>query len=190
LHALTRPYPSLEESNELWREVRDSAPRAAGITAATFVENVLAFVVSNRLVLRAPADLERLRNPSGPLHSFSDCIDLGIAMGLYGPVLHADLHGIHRVRNAFANTLTPISFDTPVVESEINKMAYFATVAANPRIPINELYTPALSVFLSTNYVPPAATRQRFTLGCELIWNDLLRWSGDCSFEPREPPLP
>jgi hypothetical protein len=122
----TNQYPNLEESNELWRGVREGAPRAAGITAATFVESVLIFVVSNRLILRAPVNLERLmRSPSAPLHFFSDCIDLGIALGTLR-VLHADLHGIRRVKNAFANTLKPISFDTPAVEFEINKMGYFA----------------------------------------------------------------
>ncbi len=85
--------------------------RGAGILLATNVENSLDYVLLKTLY--GPTD--KLFDQNGPLSSFSNKIQMGRALGLYGEQTSSNLDTIRHIRNAFAHAQIPITFETPEV---------------------------------------------------------------------------
>src|SRR6266446_1480816 len=56
---------------------------------------------------------DRIFTGNGPLATFSGKIEVGFAMGIYGPRARRDRHRIRKIRNRFAHELNPITFDMP-----------------------------------------------------------------------------
>ena len=191
LRDLARKRPNLEQWDEAWNEIRGDAPRAAAILAATFVQGAIVFALRQRFLEKPPFDIERLIEPPGPLSSFYSCIELGLALGAYGPVIYGDLHVIRRIRNGFAHAMIPLTFDTPEVILELDQLGYLNLVKSRPPRPITERLTPRLADFVSHGMIPSNSNREKYTITCELLWDAILGWGGgDIRSKAVEPYLP
>lgn len=125
---VTKTRPTTEESEAAWKEIREASPRAAAILAVTYVQSAIRFAIQARFVPLSDDELKSLEKPGAPLSSFSQAIDLGFALGLFGPMIHHDLTIVRVIRNAFAHTMKPLSFDTPDFAKEIANLQYLKTI--------------------------------------------------------------
>jgi len=122
---LIRENPTQEELKLAYDEIdKQKSHRAAAILAAAFVEDAIRHALKAKFVPLANTEYEDVFGVGGPVSSFSSAINLGYALGLYGKEAKSDLHAIRRVRNAFAHAMKPISFDTPQIAKEVNKLTY------------------------------------------------------------------
>lgn len=113
-----------EEFDEILAELSNGSDRSAAILSAAYVEMSLRFAVFSRFVKMGPQEARKLASQSGPLSSFSQTIDVGFAVGLYGPVIRRNLHKIREVRNLFAHRFLPISFDYSEVQKLVSEIDY------------------------------------------------------------------
>jgi hypothetical protein len=182
--------PSLEQWNEAWNEIRSGTPRAAAVLAASFVQSAIIFALRYRFVEKPPFKIDRLLEPPGPLSSFYGCIEMGFALGAYGPMIYNDLCAIRRIRNGFAHAMVPLSFDTPEVILELNQLKYLDFLKSQPTRPFDEHRTPSKIDFIVHGMVPSSSNRDKYVVTCELLWDRILRWGGgDYTSTPKEPYL-
>lgn len=187
---LIRVHPSPEESDKAWNEIRSGTARAAAIVSDAFVQDTLVFALTQRFLIRPPLTLERLLDPPGVLSSFYSAIDLGLALGLYGPVFYEDLHTVRRIRNGFAHVMVSIDFDTPEVAREVAQLKYLTRVKAAPKRPISEYRTPGITDFIAHGAIPTESNREKYTVTCQLLTQLIGLWSNDYDTRPRESHLP
>jgi hypothetical protein len=191
LRDLIRKDPSLEQWNEAWDEIRSGTPRAAAVLAAAFVQSAIIFALRQRFLEQPPFDIDRLLEPPGPLSSFYGCIEIGLAIGAYGPIIYNDLHTIRRIRNGFAHAMIPLTFDTPEVILELDQFRYLNLIKSQPLRPFSQYRTPTKIDFIAHGMVPSDSNRDKYTVTCELLWDQILRWGGgDMTSRAKEPYLP
>lgn len=136
IHKVSREVPEDKDLNKAWKEINEGSDRSAAIIGAAFVGDSLQCALESRMIgLNSQVFNEIFNNVNGPLCSFSSKILLGFALGLYGPVLKMDLNVIRNIRNAFAHTMKPITFDIPEVENELKNLKFLEWNHQNPSIP-------------------------------------------------------
>lgn len=174
LRALTRMRPSHQEWDDSWKEMREGTARSAAIIASAFTEDALRFAILDRCVLLEPPDIDRLLEPPGPMSSFYGKIELGFALGLYGPMVHDDLHTVRAIRNGFAHAMQPLSFETVQVVDELKKLKYLDYAVANAT-PVGELHTPSPQDLIASGHIPIKTNRDKFVYTCQTISYSLMR---------------
>jgi hypothetical protein len=119
LRGLSRQEASIEDMQEFQRQVRlESNDRGATLLVTANCDLALTQAVYR--VLKVPDDLRRrLEEDGGPLNSFSQKILMGRALGIYGEVMHHNLDLLRHMRNAFAHSHVPITFETPLIAEAI-----------------------------------------------------------------------
>ena len=192
LRDLTRIVARGPEWAEAWREIRQGAPRGAVLIATATVQNCLIRALQQRFLMKPPFKLERLLDAPGPLHTFNGSIEMGLALGLYGPIIYQDLQTIRRIRNGFAHSEITLNFDTPEVAAEIDQLRFLRSIKQNPPTVITVTRhgrVGELGSFIDRGTVP-TAFRDKFVLTCEFIARALATYSGDDTTRPKEPRLP
>ncbi len=136
IHKVSRKVPEDRDLDKAWKEIDEGSDRSAAIIGAAFVEDSLQCALESRMIGLSPQVFNEIfNNVNGPLCSFSSKILLGFALGLYGPVLKMDLNVIRNIRNAFAHTMMPITFDSHEVENELKNLKFLGWNYQNPSIP-------------------------------------------------------
>jgi hypothetical protein len=110
---LSRQLPSREEHREISKEILNGSDRSVAILLAAEVERFLEFAILSKLMNKENAD--ELVSRDGPLATFSRKILIGYAIGLYDPQFRDDLKLIKDMRNDFAHSMSPLSFNTKSV---------------------------------------------------------------------------
>lgn len=113
-----------EEFDQILEEMGNGSDRSAAILIASYVDTVLRQAVFHRLVPMGVVDARKLIGQAGPLASFSQTIDMGFALGLYGPVVRRDLHIIRDVRNIFAHRFLPVTFSDSEIQKLVKKFVH------------------------------------------------------------------
>ena len=98
------------ESRRLLREVSETNDRAAAITAAAVVDDLLHLLLRGSMLKDDKTVGELLDVDS---FTFSIRIDLCYSFGLISELERRDLHIVRKIRNDFAHSWTPVSFDDP-----------------------------------------------------------------------------
>jgi hypothetical protein len=124
LREITRLSPIEAEIDALLSEIDTHNHRAAAVLGGAFVEDALEYAIQRRFVALGKERLDSLFEYPGPLSSFDAKIQVGFAIGLYGPIIRHDLDVIRRIRNGFAHAKKPISFNTIQVVREMEKSQY------------------------------------------------------------------
>ncbi|MHB1758464.1 MAG: DUF4145 domain-containing protein [Leptospirillum sp.] len=136
IHKVSREVPEGKDIDKAWEEINKGNDRSAAIIGAAFVEDSLQCALESRMIgLNSQVFNEIFNNVNGPLCSFSSKILLGFALGLYREVLKKDLNVIRNIRNAFAHSMKPITFDIPEVENELKNLRFLEWDHKNPPIP-------------------------------------------------------
>ena len=135
VRSLSRPieYGSDGDFSDAFKEIEKSPDRVAAIVAAAIVEDALRWSLNSFLILQISEQEEReLFENDGILSSFHAKILMGFALGLFGEAARNDLIKIKNIRNAFAHAPRPLSFDTPEIASECEKLRYIDATTRNP----------------------------------------------------------
>jgi hypothetical protein len=115
----------------LFGEIQNVSDRVAGITAAAFVDDTLARTIAAHFVELDKKLQQRIfEGPNSALGTFSAKIAIGYALGLYGPITCGDLDIIRSIRNDFAHTAAPLSFNHPPIRS---KCEHLKSISPNRR---------------------------------------------------------
>jgi DNA-binding MltR family transcriptional regulator len=145
---------------------------------AAIVENAIIFALRKRFWEEPPFNIERLLDPPGPLSSFYGCIEMGFALGAFGPITYNDLHVVRRIRNGFAHAMVPLNFDTPEVVLELDELQLLKLVKSQPAMPFDEYRTPTLIDFIAHGMTSTSTNREKFTVTCRLLWDRIIQWGG------------
>lgn len=100
--------------------------RGCAIMGGGLVEHYLTQAIKCRLIdPGAKLAGEWFTGPSAPFATFSAKIQLGMAIGIYGPLMHGRLNAIKDIRNVFAHRALPLTFYHPALLDSILKLAPF-----------------------------------------------------------------
>jgi len=93
--------------------------------------------------------------PTASLSSFSAKIRIAHALGFYGSKTLQDLERVKTIRNTFAHTLVPITFETEEVNAVCNNLTVAFQLVGHDRIQkyIDDPYTPKNRFIISVSFV-------------------------------------
>jgi hypothetical protein len=121
-------------------EIATQNDRGVAITAGALMEDRLEFAIQAHWPTPMSSTLhDTLFVGYGPLASFSAKIDLGHAMGLYGPITRADLKIIKWVRNEFAHDMGPLEFTSDHIAKKVKQLKSPRTPPEKPMSPLKEV---------------------------------------------------
>jgi mannitol operon repressor len=135
-------------------ELHIQSDRACAIVAASMLENMLETVIVRSMV---PGTTDALLGAYAPLSTFRGKIDLALAMGLIGKSEAHDLNRVRKIRNSFAHSLEPLSFDRSPVREHVQQLVLSAaSVTGKAQPPRNEFQD---SVMMLTGFLHGKADR-------------------------------
>jgi hypothetical protein len=147
--------PSSTEFSEMMEQIGQADPRAAALVLA-FIDSLLEFAIKINFVdLDETAFNKLFRDPTAPLSSFSAKISVAHALGVYGDEIRSQLDRLRIIRNAFAHSIRPITFDEPLVRKECFRLDPAALIDAEYQADAD-------------------AARERFTVVSQIIATQLL----------------
>ncbi len=118
LRALTRGVPTTDHLSAIQEQASaDSNDRGAAILIATNLENALEYAIESRMQLSDEQREELFFLSDSPASSFNRKIILSDALKLIGPQARLNLDIIRLLRNAFAHTRLPITFETATIKN-------------------------------------------------------------------------
>lgn len=112
---LIKSEPTFIDLPRMELEFYGESPRAVILLSATLVE--LALETALKYILRPGKETEALFDFEAPLGTFSGKIKLSYAIKLFGNKTLHDFELIRHLRNGFAHSRHPLTFDTPQVAS-------------------------------------------------------------------------
>jgi hypothetical protein len=116
LNQLTDTQPTRDHLADFMKETNaEKNDRGAAILLATNVENALQGALMRMFGPRS--NTRKLFGVNSPLGAFSNKIEVGYALGIFGDQMKTNLDIIRTVRNAFAHAKIPITFDTTPVRN-------------------------------------------------------------------------
>lgn len=136
-------HPEFKEFTKILNDaIGDPSDRAAVVTVVALLEGALKVYLATKFIMHEQEGQNDLFGPGGPIRDFSAKIKAGFALGLFGPLTREDLHIIREVRNSFAHSMVPISFENDDVKnvcSRIGLLTRFQNLPAQAKIELNEL---------------------------------------------------
>jgi hypothetical protein len=112
-----------ELRNIILPDAEKQPDRSMAIVFVAVIDDHLTRAIEAKLVDHKKAK-ERLFTGLGPLATFSARIDLGILLGFYKDDFAKVLHGLRKIRNAFAHDMRPLTFESPEIRGMANVFAY------------------------------------------------------------------
>ncbi len=117
LSTLSRTTPKHDHRKEFIQEInQEKNDRGAAILVVTNVENALRICLQNILVNQDVLH-DNLFGINAPMSSFDSKIRMSYALGIIGSEMRKNLDVIRSVRNAFAHSQIPITFETKEVSN-------------------------------------------------------------------------
>jgi len=155
---LSREFLTLEQLIQLTEtEYTTLDPRSVVLTRASLIDNLLERVLDLNFVTISRARFNSIfRDTGAPLSSFHAKIAVAHALGMFGDEFRSQIDRVRLIRNAFAHTMLPLSFDDELVAQECMKL-----------VPARLTELP---------YQPDTdSPRERFIVTCDMLVNHLIR---------------
>jgi hypothetical protein len=112
--------PDFNELRNIILPDADKQPdRSMVIVLVSVVDDHLFTAIKAKLVENKKVE-ERIFTGLGPLATFSSRIDMGLLLGLYRDDFAKVLHGLRKVRNAFAHEMRPLTLESPEIRGMAN----------------------------------------------------------------------
>ena len=99
------------------RKVFKQTHAGVALSGAALVDQALEVTLVGRMPQLNRAMHDKLFQGYGPLSSFSAKIDVAFALALLDKRTHAKLSIVRKIRNEFAHSSEPLSFESPVIMS-------------------------------------------------------------------------
>jgi spore coat polysaccharide biosynthesis protein SpsF (cytidylyltransferase family) len=97
--------------------------RASALVLASMIDLMLERAILTRFIRLGKEKRDAIfRNPNAPLSSLSAKISVASALGCIGGEPRSQLERIRSIRNAFAHTVVGVTFDTPLISKECDKL--------------------------------------------------------------------
>jgi len=114
--------PTADDIRSIAQQIIDERnDRGAAILAATLVENAITYAIK-RQNGRFAYQAAKLFENDGPIGSFDAKILIAECFGMFGPTTRHNIDIIKHVRNTFAHTPIPITFDTQEIRSACDSL--------------------------------------------------------------------
>lgn len=118
LRKFTSRLPDSKEAHRLFHELlNDPNDRAAGITAASYLESSLEETLTYRFKKIGATSVDEIFRGAAPLGTFAAKIKFAFSIGLLGERAQHDFNCIREIRNAFAHSKLRATFETKEVQS-------------------------------------------------------------------------
>lgn len=119
-HSQDGLHPS--EFEAFYEEFVSDSDRAAVVLGAAKIDDILARILSARLVRPVDEKSDELLNTNSPLGTMSARIDMVFRLGLISKDFRRSLHLIRKIRNTFAHNLEGCSFETPSIKNQTQEL--------------------------------------------------------------------
>lgn len=106
----------LDEVFKFRQSLNDETDRGCSLMAAAYLDYELGELLRGYFVDK-PQIVKQMLDNNGPLTTFSSRIELSYLLGLIGEQTRRDLNLIRKIRNEFAHTSNPISFETESIRN-------------------------------------------------------------------------
>lgn len=111
-------------------EIREQTDRGAAILAASILSTYLERAILTKLTPTSNRRREKLFRGFGPLSNLSARIEIAYSLGLFDEPTYNRLNAIKEIRNEFAHSIEPMTFETDAIK-KLSKKLIFVT---NPPI--------------------------------------------------------
>lgn len=122
LRKLTSAKLDKSEINGIIDALGKETDYAAAITGAALLEAELESLLAGKLKTRTEEFMSRVFSNRGPMADFHSKILIAEGFGYITSPMAAEISAIKDIRNAFAHSKKPLTFDNPVVTSELRAM--------------------------------------------------------------------
>lgn len=164
LRKLSYKEATIEDVEEFQRQVtHETNDRGACILMATNVELALNSAIF-RVLEWNEETRGQLTSAEGPAATFAQKVHLGRALRIYGPDTQHNLDYIRLIRNAFAHSHAPISFDTKEVRDAVELLRQLK--------PLPPVVTEAYKTYQTTEIT----SREAFRRTCDITGHNLMIW--------------
>jgi len=164
-----------DEDPSITNALKGADDRIVALVYGTLVEHRILEAIK-KCLLAHEAELDRFSKNYGPLATFSAKNSLGLFLGVYGKEIFKDIDRIRTIRNDFAHSKHPISFESQRVRDLCIALRFPERAQSSDHVAV-EASKPVGPIDLSQ-------TRTRFIRACQLICNYLI------FFSERRPPPP
>jgi Domain of unknown function (DUF4145) len=164
LRKLSYKEATIEDVEEFQRQVtRETNDRGACILMGTNVELALNSAIF-RVLEWDEGTRGQLISTEGPMATFAQKIHLGRALRIYGPDTQHNLDYIRLIRNAFAHSHVPISFETKEIKDAVELLKQLK--------PLPPVANPAYNVIQTIEIT----SREAFRRTCDIVGHNLMIW--------------
>jgi DNA-binding MltR family transcriptional regulator len=171
LKRLGRELPTIEEFNQIDRDVVTAHDRAVAILLVAQVERFLELALVSHLFMQDEDTVDLLVSRDGPLSSFYSKILLAYAMGFIALIEKDDLDRLRQIRDAFAHTVRPISFETVEIATLIDALR--SSQGHSPHEPTTD-DAPSLAKLIAA-YITENPHRVKFVDACRKLSLQMLQ---------------
>jgi hypothetical protein len=157
---------------EAIEEIYAADDRAAAIVGASFLETRVEAALRTKLIDDMKNQLlNSLLRDGGPIGSFATKVQLGFALGLYGPETIRDLlGGVSKIRNAFAHKIALKSFEAASIKSRCQNLKLIERFIYDVHTPKDQIqWVKGLTVQAEGRDALMAVPRQRYLATVALI---------------------
>jgi hypothetical protein len=148
--------------------------RGACILRATNTEIALTHAIFR--ILEWDVDTRgRLTSEEGPMSNFAQKIHLGRALRIYGSAMHHNLDYIRAIRNAFAHSHVPITFETAEIARAVGEL----------KVP--DILPPRAVRSDGTTEPFPSTPREHFNRVCDIAGHNLMVYAMSALYEKKGP---
>jgi hypothetical protein len=121
LRELTRQLIEKEDMDAFWREINHGSDRSSAIVAAATVDRDLEEAILSSLTISDEETRSNLIATGGALDGFFAKIHLGYALGIFPKLYMHELDSIRKIRNCFAHSSKPVTFETKQIAEECKR---------------------------------------------------------------------
>jgi hypothetical protein len=123
LSELSRTLPDENELREMFAALETESDRGCALIAGSLLENILATTLQSHFADCGEAFRKKLfEGADAPLSTFSAKIKLGRALAIYDQQIQSSFEKIKDIRNAFAHSLKPLSFEHPSISAHVKAL--------------------------------------------------------------------
>jgi len=127
LHTLSREPLTPEDHAALHSELIAGTDRSAALVGCAIVEAALVRALASRLLFKPAPETgkdfeEMFYSVRAPFSTLATRIKLGRAIGIYAWQMQEMLDTVRRIRNVFAHSVRPLSFDHELIADELDAL--------------------------------------------------------------------
>ena len=148
LRALSKKFPTPEEVKSIFKGMNDTPDREAAIVAAALAESFLEQSIIRHLKCKQPNLIGDLFQARGPLAEFHSKILIAQAFGVIVSSQAEELHRIKAIRNVFAHSVMPVTFETAEVAKEVDGFKMYQDMMSSGAIKARDDEWPRRKIFI------------------------------------------